>query len=119
SRRFEARVLASRPAGIPRRIQVSWHGADHVGPYGRPKSVGQQFPELIPGQVWRMSLNLRRPHGLSNPHGFDYEGHVFAQGLRATATVRGTPQYLHDQPWASLSVVAERARHRVRESMLP
>lgn len=117
SRRFEAWVLESQPPGIPRRIQVSWHGAGHAGPYGRQKPGAEPFPELLPGQVWRMSLNLRTPHGPSNPHGFDYEGHVFAQGVRAVGTVRGTPHYLYDQPWASLPVVAERARHRVRQAM--
>lgn len=120
SRRFEAQVLESRPAGIPSRILVSWNAADYAGPYGRKQpSAAHEFPELAPGQVWRMSLNLRTPHGLSNPHGFDYEGYVFSQGPRAVGSVRGTPRYLYDQPWASLSVVAERARHRVREAMAP
>lgn len=120
SRRFEAQVLESMPQGIPRHIQVSWHGPDYAGPYGRKSSVaGHPFPELVPGQVWRMSLNLRTPHGLSNPHGFDYEGHVLASGVRAIGSVRGTPRFLYDEPWAGLSVVAERARHRVREAMSP
>ena len=118
SRRFEAEVLESMPPGIPRRIQVSWHGPDYAGPYGRNTS-SYPFPELIPGQVWRMSLNLRTPHGSSNPHGFDFEGHVLARGLRAMGSVRGTPRYLYDEPWASLSVIAERARHRVRQAMQP
>jgi len=125
SRRFEALVLESLPHGVPRRIRVSWQAAGYSGPYGErsvePQAQARQsqFPPLIPGQVWRMSLNLRRPHGLSNPHGFDYEKHVFATGVRAVGSVRGMPRYLYDQPWASLSVAAERARHVVREAMLP
>lgn len=119
SRRFEAEVLESRPAGIPRHILISWHGAAYAGPYRQPSAQADAFPELVPGQVWRMSLNLRPPHGARNPHGFDYEGHVFAQGMRAVGSVRGTPQYQYDQPWASLSVAAERARHRVRQAMRP
>jgi len=119
SRRFEAEVLESKPAGIPRRVLVAWHGADYAGPYRQPSAGADAFPELVPGQVWRMSLNLRRPHGASNPHGFDYEGHVFAQGLRAVGSVRGTPRFLRDEPWMGLAVVAERARHFVREAMKP
>lgn len=119
SRRFEATVIESQPPGIPRRVLVSWHGADHAGPYRQPSAPALDFPELIPGQVWRMSLNLRRPHGARNPHGFDYEGHVFAQGLRAVGTVRGAPRLLRDEPWTDLPVIAERARHRVREAMKP
>lgn len=119
SRQFEAEVISSRPPGIPGRIRVSWHGADYAGPYKKKSADTTEFPELIPGQVWRMSLNLRRPHGPSNPHGFDYEGHLFAQGLRAVGSVRGTPRYMHNEPWANLTVVAERARHYVREAMAP
>src|SRR5690606_31371952 len=54
-----------------------------------------------------------------NPHAFDYERHLFAQGLRATGTVRGQPVLLRDEPYASLAVMAERARHRVRAAMQP
>jgi len=118
-RRFEAEVLESMPAGIPRRIVVSWHAAGYTGPYQQRPDDSTLFPELIPGQVWRMSLNLRPPYGAANPHGFDYEGHLFAQGVRAMGTVRGTPHYVRDEPWASLSVVAERARHAVRSAMAP
>lgn len=119
SRRFEAEVLQSMPPGIPTRIQVSWHAGNYTGPYRRHQDDPSQFPELIPGQVWRMSLNLRPPHGAANPHGFDYEGHLFAQGVRAVGSVRGTPRFMHDEPWANLSVVAERARHHVRKAMAP
>lgn len=125
SRRFDAYVLESLPDGVPRRIRVSWHAPGYSGPYGRRPNAQKafndepEFPSLVPGQVWRMSLNLRRPHGLSNPHGFDYEQHVFAAGVRAVGSVRGTPRYLYDQPWSSLSVIAERTRHRVREAMAP
>lgn len=120
SRIFVAEVLDSIPEGVPRRIQVRWNSGKYSGPYGtRRASASDTFPELIPGQVWRMALILRNPHGSRNPHGFDYEGHVFAQGIRATGTVRGTPVLLRDDGWASISVGAQRARHYVREAMLP
>src|SRR5690606_36917081 len=34
-------------------------------------------------------------------------------------SVRGTPRYLRDEPWASLPVAAQRARHVVRTAMQP
>ena len=119
SRQFEAEVIASRPPGVPSRILVSWTAPDWRGPYGAADKPPASFPALVPGQVWRMSLTLKRPHGARNPHGFDYEAHLFAQGLRATGSVRGSPLYLRDEPWHSLPVVAQRARHHVREAMRP
>src|SRR5690606_23578448 len=85
----------------------------------RPDRPPASFPELVPGQVWRMALTLRPPHGTRNPHAFDYESYAFAHGIRAQGSVRGQPKYLYDQPWASLPVVAQRARHAVRAAMQP
>lgn len=117
---FVADVLSSVPQGVPSRIQVRWNAGKYSGPYGRRGRYPiEEFPEIMPGQVWRMALILRSPHGARNPHGFDYEGHVFAQGIRATGTVRGRPTLLDDTPWAGLSVAAQRARHVVRDAMLP
>ncbi len=124
SRQFEAEVVSSIPAGIPSRIQVSWTAPDWAGPYGRrdrssANNTKQYFPEIIPGQVWRMSLTLKRPHGNRNPHAFDYESYLFAHGIRATGSVRGTPLYMGDEPWASLPIIAQRARYHVRAAMQP
>ncbi len=118
SRQFEAEVISSIPDGVPSRIMVTWAGSGWGGPYGKAKNAVDVFPELIPGQVWRMALTLKPPHGLRNPGGFDYEAYAFAQGIRATGTLRGTPRFLRDEPWASLSVSAQRARHHVRQAML-
>ena len=43
-------------------------------------------PELIPGQIWRLTAKLKRPRGLSNPAGFNYERWLVIQGINATAT---------------------------------
>jgi len=118
-RQFQADVLSSKPLGVPSRILVSWHSGGRSGPYGRSDAQPAEFPDLAPGQVWRMALTLKTPHGARNPHGFDYEGHVFAQGIRATGSVRGRPVYLRDEPWADLPVAAQRARHLVRRAMRP
>lgn len=121
SRVFVGDVLSSIPEGVPTRIQVRWNSGRYSGPYGAAskRRAAAEFPDIVPGQVWRMALVLRRPHGGRNPHGFDYEGYVFAQGIRATGTVRGNPVLLDDDPWAGLSVAAQRARHIVRDAMLP
>nr|WP_329957639.1 DNA internalization-related competence protein ComEC/Rec2 [Bordetella petrii] len=104
--RFMADTGTARPVGVPRYIQVSWRG-----------SPGARLPELIPGQRWRMALVLRHPHGARNPHGHDAEGRLFALGIRAVATVRGTPRLLDDDPWFDAGIAIQRIRHYVRRGM--
>jgi len=116
-RRFRAQVLSSEPAGIPRDIAVSWFAPGKHSVYA--DIPAWPFAELVPGQVWRMALTMRPPKGERNPHGFDFEGHLFAQGVRATGSVRGTPILLRDEPWANFSVTAQRLRHHVRAAMQP
>lgn len=106
--RFVAELAEPARPGIPSRIQVSWQAP--AGPH-------QSLPQVLPGQVWRMALVLRRPHGLLNPDGPDAQGRMFASGLRATGTVRGQPDLLADEPWAGPGIAIERARHHVREGM--
>lgn len=46
-----------------------------------------QDQEVLPGESWRLSVRLKRPNGFMNPGGFDYEGWLFQQGIRATGYV--------------------------------
>lgn len=43
--------------------------------------------DLIAGQTWKFSVRLKRPHGLMNPGGFDYEAWLFENKIRATGYV--------------------------------
>ncbi|MGE8688870.1 MAG: DNA internalization-related competence protein ComEC/Rec2 [Achromobacter sp.] len=106
--RFLAELAEPAAPGIPFRIQVAWQAAPGASP---------GLPALLPGQVWRMALVLRRPHGLLNPAGPDAEGRCFARGVRAVGTVRGQPRLLADRPWATPGVAIARARHHVREGL--
>ncbi|EFF74648.1 ComEC/Rec2 family competence protein [Achromobacter piechaudii] len=106
--RFVAELAEPARPGIPSRILVTWQA---------PPGAAQSLPALLPGQIWRMALVLRRPHGVLNPAGPDAEARMFARGLRAVGTVRGRPQLLDDRPWASAGVLIERARHHVRTGM--
>lgn len=44
--------------------------------------------EIIPGQVWRLKVKLKRPRGMVNPGGFDYQAWLIRQGVSATGYVR-------------------------------
>ena len=57
---------------LPRRLRMSWY----------------QPPDLpSAGELWRLQVKLRRPHGYANPHSFDYEGWLFRKGIGATGYV--------------------------------
>ena len=72
-------------------------------------------------------MRLRRPHGLANPQGFDYEVWMLEQGLGATGTVRASGSDQTRGSYAnvrlndfvfSLNNAVELARGRLREHIL-
>ena len=73
---FDFRVTHADP-GIPSKLRLSW--------YHPKKSVKA-------GQSWKLTLRLKRPHGRSNPGGFDYEAWLFANHIGATGYVRSKPE---------------------------
>lgn len=70
--RFELADSRSRNARLPKRIRVSWHGG----------------PPVKSGERWRLAITLKRPSGLLNFHGFDYEAWLLAQRIGATGSVK-------------------------------
>ncbi|MEJ2691726.1 MAG: DNA internalization-related competence protein ComEC/Rec2 [Candidatus Thiodiazotropha sp.] len=75
--RFELKVSeltdsAGEVAALDR-VRLNWYGAPQ---------------ELEPGQIWRLKVRLKRPRGMHNPAGFDYEQWLFVQGIGATGYVR-------------------------------
>ena len=57
----------------PGRIALNWYYPD---------------AKLRVGDAWRLHVRLKRPHGLRNPGGFDYEAWLFRHRIRATGYVR-------------------------------
>lgn len=58
---------------VPNKIRLGWY---------------QDYPELRVGQKWKLLVRLKKPHGMLNPGGFDYEGWLFEKKIRATGYVR-------------------------------
>ncbi len=71
---------------------------------------------MRPGERWRWTVRLQRPHGSRNPHGFDAELWWWQQGVQATGYVRAqpAPQRLGLTSHAWL----EQARDHVRQRLL-
>lgn len=61
--RFELQDAQARRERLPRRIRVSWRDG----------------PPVKSGERWRLAVTLRRPVGLLNLQGFDYEAWLLAR----------------------------------------
>ena len=85
---FEPETV-TQPAGakLPGKILLSWYRR------APQEELREESPSLLssgvhPGERWRFTLRLRRPHGNYNPHGFDYEAWLLERGIGATGYVR-------------------------------
>ncbi|GGH64489.1 DNA internalization-related competence protein ComEC/Rec2 [Comamonas phosphati] len=77
---------------FPAMIELAWYV-----PWGSQAASHPEGPAwaqgmaLEPGQRWRMTVRVKRPHGARNPHGFDFELQQWEQGVQATGYVRESP----------------------------
>lgn len=85
--RFFVEKILTPQAVVPKNIGLSFYyprqafEAENVASVAYP----QQFQA---GERWQLTVRLKRPHGTSNPHGFDFEGWALAENLRATGTIK-------------------------------
>ncbi len=89
--RFDFMVIESAQK-LPSKIRLTWY-----------------FPEqeIKAGQRWSFIVRLKRPHGIMNPGGFDYERWLFSQNVGATGYVHVNqkPKLLgRYSAWASVGV---------------
>lgn len=124
---FEVAVESAQhgasPVDLPRVVRVSWRAVRAgASPGARDTGGGEggRTPEarVQPGERWQFSVRLYRPHGLSNPGGFDAELWFWEQGVGATGVVRAgrgaeTAKRLADT-WR---YPVQRARHHMRERL--
>ena len=66
----------------------------------------------LQGERWQLVVRLKRPHGFSNPGGFDYERWLFQQGIRATGYIRKDAERNRRLAAGSISVIS-RFRNRL------
>ncbi|MBB2496412.1 DNA internalization-related competence protein ComEC/Rec2 [Aquipseudomonas ullengensis] len=70
--RFQLEQAVARRQALPDRLRLAWYDG----------------PPLQAGERWRLAVRLKRPQGLVNPQGFDYEAWLLAQRIGATGTVK-------------------------------
>jgi competence protein ComEC len=106
---FDVEQVSTPLARVPRRITVFWYSEGSRAPP----------PSLHAGERWDLSVRLRRPHGLVNPNGFDFEAWLLERGIRATGYVRAEPsnRLVQSMVWRP-SYLVERAREAIRNRVV-
>jgi competence protein ComEC len=103
---------------LPGKILLSWYRSARRGePRGE---LLEEQPAILsaplhPGERWRFTVRLRRPHGNVNAHGFDYEAWLLERGAGATGYVRPRTSPLLLGKRNSLSDQIEIMRESVRD----
>ncbi len=88
---------------LPGKLLLSWY---------------RDAPPLQVGERWRLRLRLKQPNGFMNPGGFDYEGWLFAQGIRAKGYVRKAQADDENQRLQAASGhVVDRLRQTLRDGI--
>ena len=87
---------------VPNKIRLGWY---------------QDYPELRVGQRWRLIVRLKKPHGMLNPGGFDYEGWLFEKKIRATGYVRAADENSLLGEESGLLISFGRLRQRLGEQI--
>jgi competence protein ComEC len=85
---FNVEQLAAsqeRPIWFPSHVTLTWKIQSEAALQN--SDTLDSYP-IKPGQRWRLTVRLKRPHGNANPLGFDYEVWLLEQGIRATGAVR-------------------------------
>lgn len=108
--RFEFDVENASPgAVVPSRVILS----SYQGRRDRERIA----PLLVrPGERWRLTVRLKRPHGNANPGIFDYEAWLLERNIRATGYIRpDPPERLAEMVWQPAYLI-ERVRLAARDS---
>ena len=99
---FKPATVLTPQATLPERIQIHW--------YGPPDRVRA-------GEIWRLTIRPRLPHGQINPGGFDLESWFVQQGIGATATVKAGERQPGMAAGAWLTRIRAALRERIRNAI--
>lgn len=120
--RLQINVLGAQWNGeavrLPPVIDVAWYGGAFRDA-AATADLQLPPPALRAGERWEMTVRLKAPHGLRNPHGFDYELWMWEQGVQATGYVRaGAKDEAPVRLAATWQHPVEQARQSVRDAIV-
>jgi competence protein ComEC len=105
---FAVEHVAGAATTVPPRIALAWYASAAAKP-----------ATIQPGERWRLTVRLQRPHGSANLGGFDYEAWLLEQGVRATGYVRPAAGDRRVNAFVPrFGTVVERCRALLRERIL-
>jgi competence protein ComEC len=117
--RLQVEQALTPQAPIAGEVLLTWYPERASGAV-----AGTTLPTLTPGDRWRLTVRLRRPHGFANRHGFEFELWALERGLRATGYVRATADMGEARlaedvggPMASIDRLRDRARTAIRAQL--
>lgn len=82
---FDVEQVLTPQAHVPNHISLSIYPPYTA--YSQPTSA-LAIPQVHAGERWQWTVRLKRPHGVMNPHGFDFEAWALSERIRATGAVR-------------------------------
>jgi competence protein ComEC len=85
---FDVESVHTPAATVPGRIMLSWYHAWDDLDDTELAQEGRAARAVRPGERWRFTVRLKRPHGNANPHAFDYEAWLLERNIRATGSIR-------------------------------
>lgn len=88
--------------GVPSKLHLNW--------YNPPNDTKA-------GQTWEMTVRLKKPHGRSNPGGFDYEAWLFSNHIGATGYVRPKPMPRQITPFFAISRYVAGCRQAISDRL--
>lgn len=114
-------VVTAQVRGLPQPTETGWRFE-----LERVQLVenGQALPPIRahwfqgqpvnPGEHWRFEIGLRRPAGMSNPGGFDYEAWLYAQGIGALGSVRNGERLDEETAFSGIAALRHEIRRQLR-----
>ena len=117
---FDVEQIDTPGVHVPKRLALAWYAGWGSDVADTP------VPRVAPGERWRLTVRLKRPHGAANPYGFDYEYWLLEEGVRATGYVRASDdapeglsanRRLAEFVWSFQNAV-ERSRARLRDRIM-
>ena len=114
-------LITAQVAGLPQPTETGWRFELEQA---QLVESGQSLPPIRahwfggeavnPGERWRFEISLRRPAGMSNPGGFDYEAWLYAQGIGALGSVRSGQRLADELLVPGIAALRQQIRQQLR-----